>query len=1654
MATLPFPAKIGKYDVLGVIGRGGMGVVYQAKDPHLDRRVAIKMITGAFSENTDMLKRFFREAQSLASLQHPNIVTVFDLGDLQGTPYFVMEYLEGEGLDSVLANRRPLNLLEKISIITQVCNGLGYAHRRGVIHRDIKPANIMICKDGSIKIFDFGIAHAGHTTVTRTGEVLGTLRYMAPEQVNSKSTDSRTDIFSTGVVLYQLITDHLPFDGDNTASTLMKIVSEPPPPLGTFLSVFPPEMEDVLLRALAKNPNDRYTTAEDFAMDLSQLQGQLKDEMIGQEMNEVAALLDHGEVYKAQNSLLRVLKLDSHHTRANRMLRDVQQRIQRDELSKQVQALKESAEEALTDQQFDKALDQVDRALCLDRNNTDLQHFREHICAEAARIEKLHKALKAAETAQTVGNLDAAREAAEEALALAPNDTQARMLYRMITREIEERARHQQMVGYLDEARREISSRHFTAAIEILKHAEELEPGTPQIHTLMESAVAGQEQERRRKELDALAHEVEEALNRDDYRTACSKIDQGLTRFPEDRNLLKLKSLADRQRQIEERRQLIDALMAESRNLLQTGRHEELRDKLERALAQLGPDARLESLLGVVKERLHREAMERIRAQRLADARSFIEDRSYDHAIRTLEAAISESGDDEEVRQLLSRARAEQTEAVTSALAQAEQESVLARRVEILEDALNMSPQEMRVREALHQARNLNQVISKIAVEAQRLEEERKYDQALAKWETVSAVYQHYPRLKEIVKRLHDLRDHAQASAHQGWIDKVERALSAGEFDQAAAIAIKAGEEFPWDTDLMALQERAENGARSRAKALKLLAEGRIALSRQQWDAGSQAIVRAFQAAPGDTMIRDQAISELAQASRATVDNNWQASELILNRLAEIEPSATGSRDLQTIIETRKKEDTINSALNAARRQQANGNLQGALRELDAAFAAYANDKRLLDLRMQLEQKIEQAAETARLEEQRRKKDAFVQNALGRAQQTPDLEARAAILEEALNTEPQEARLRQQLQATRDLRTRVTALAAEAQSFEQRRDFEQALARWETIGTIHRDYPEIGRILEQARQRHQQALLEAKANCMRGVQQALSSSDYKRAEELIAQAKRVFPADRELAELERRVREGIANRAQAEKILESAAKAAAREKWRKALETYQEASAIAKTDAVIREHVVNGLLGAAEVALGKDSDSAELMIAEAARLEPGSPMLTAVRARMDAGKRAQATDQCLAAAQKCAATGDWQGALRALDRGLATYPNEQRLLERRARMETEMRRRAEELATREAHEKETREKARHDEEQRLAREKLEKERLAQQKAAEAQAARESAAEQERARQRVRAEEEERRQAAQSAVKPAIPAPAQPQELSATQIFVRGTAQTAPLAASPIASAANESEWPTAAPPLPPSAEKPAAPTKPEPPRDKTIAAKADSPTAAARSQTTQTHPTNGEAFAATPGAGSDEITESSLQAVERRLAAFIGPLAKILVKRESSKTKSLAELYAILAARIERDEDRAAFLAKRTEPGSGKAANAAFTKLTPASAPAPAPQPVDAASPGEITAAAIDLAARKLAAYLGPIGPLVAKKEARRAANLREFYELLAEHIDAKDRERFLKEAGIVNEPPPATGFLRRPDGTAFFTQPGDRTSAQTKPAAGPERKA
>ena len=304
-SPLPKPARIGKYEVTEVIGRGGMGIVYRATDPRIGRPVAIKVLTGIFSEDSELLARFYREAKSTGSLQHQNIVTVYELGDQDGFPYLVMEYLEGESLDSIISSQRPLSIAEKLGIMIRVLDGLSFAHERGIIHRDIKPANIVVLKNGTVKIVDFGIAHVGGNRLTRTGEIVGSIYYMSPEQLNdSGELDARTDVYSAGVVLFQLLTGVLPFEGRDTSSTLLKIVRDPAPPLNKFISLYPPELEAISQKALMKDRDRRYTSAEDLAFDLTRLQQQLNQEVLADHLRKALFAMEHKDFFSARQEAM------------------------------------------------------------------------------------------------------------------------------------------------------------------------------------------------------------------------------------------------------------------------------------------------------------------------------------------------------------------------------------------------------------------------------------------------------------------------------------------------------------------------------------------------------------------------------------------------------------------------------------------------------------------------------------------------------------------------------------------------------------------------------------------------------------------------------------------------------------------------------------------------------------------------------------------------------------------------------------------------------------------------------------------------------------------------------------------------------------------------------------------------------------------------------------------------------------------------------------------------------------------------------------------------------------------------------------------------------------------------------------------------------
>ena len=267
--------QIGKYKIVGQVGEGAMGIVYRALDPILNRPVAIKVMSDAIACDDDLRGRFLREAQAAGSLQHPNVITIYDFGEVSGHLYIAMEFVEGEDLEDLQAKHIALSLVDKLDIIIDVLGGLAYAHKRGIIHRDVKPANIRIDEEGRARIMDFGIAHLSSSNMTRTGVMVGTPAYMAPEQIVGSGIVPATDLFSVGAVLYELLSGSKPFEGDSLQTVMYKIVSQPAPKLATSSLGIPPALDGIVQRALAKDVKDRYQSALEMANALTQVRAAL-----------------------------------------------------------------------------------------------------------------------------------------------------------------------------------------------------------------------------------------------------------------------------------------------------------------------------------------------------------------------------------------------------------------------------------------------------------------------------------------------------------------------------------------------------------------------------------------------------------------------------------------------------------------------------------------------------------------------------------------------------------------------------------------------------------------------------------------------------------------------------------------------------------------------------------------------------------------------------------------------------------------------------------------------------------------------------------------------------------------------------------------------------------------------------------------------------------------------------------------------------------------------------------------------------------------------------------------------------------------------------------------------------------------------------------
>lgn len=281
MATIP--SKIGNFEILRQIGSGGMGAVYLGRDPELDRQVAIKVIREEVHDQ-EVLDRFFREARAAAALRHPNIITVYASGQHDHKPYMAMEFVDGESLADIIRHRRNVTLSDKISYLEQICAGLHFAHRAGIVHRDIKPANVMVDREGVVRILDFGIARIEGSAMTQDGALIGSLNYMSPEQMLGRPVDLRSDIFSVGTVAYELLCYQQAFKGGLNDGLLQRLPNEAPPALTELYPELPPALDRVIMRALEKTPEKRF-------QDLAEMRSALVDAKAGPQPEDERTML-------------------------------------------------------------------------------------------------------------------------------------------------------------------------------------------------------------------------------------------------------------------------------------------------------------------------------------------------------------------------------------------------------------------------------------------------------------------------------------------------------------------------------------------------------------------------------------------------------------------------------------------------------------------------------------------------------------------------------------------------------------------------------------------------------------------------------------------------------------------------------------------------------------------------------------------------------------------------------------------------------------------------------------------------------------------------------------------------------------------------------------------------------------------------------------------------------------------------------------------------------------------------------------------------------------------------------------------------------------------------------------------------------------------
>jgi eukaryotic-like serine/threonine-protein kinase len=945
--------NLGKYELLGELGRGAMGIVYRARDPMINRLVALKTITTGVADDPALLERFYREAQSAGGLQHPNIVTIYDMGQAGAHPYIAMELVEGENLEQLIARRAELPVTLKLDYALQACRAFDFAHKRGIVHRDIKPGNVMVSKEGTVKVVDFGIARILETSRTQTGMLIGTFAYMSPEQYHGEHADERSDIWSFGILVYELLSYQRPFAGATPASLMHSICNDEPIPLGKSLAECPDELQRTVARMLSKSPAERYESMEDVLLDLDPICKALQSQSVAALVERSRRLLEEGSFAEARDAVRQALQLDAGNQQARALLEKANTGLKRIQNRPKAQQLVEKGQALLEKGKLQEAKVAAESALQLDSTFRPAESLQRAIQAELERARLIAEWLDAARQQLAEGLPDDAESLLAKVLEIDAGNAHVQTLQQLVLKQKTESEKSHRLFDNMQQARELWTRQDYGECIKLLQGLGREFPEEEEVTRLLETVREDQVGQHKQQTLLQCRRLLAEGRHSD----AVSLLSDLQTRFPNDEEI---RSLLVEIRK-DELNQYRSVGLAQAKILLAAGQF----DACVSVLTSLNKTFPGETEIVQLLETAHQMQAEQRRQAGIAEAGKLLEARQYQECLDYLAALQKQFPGDQEILSLQREVREQQAEQQKQQRLEEARHCLSARRYEeavtLLAQLQKDFPSEQEIAKLLASAReDLDEERKQQKLtEARVLLAGQLFQEALVLLDGLAAAHpKDYGviKLRELARL--EQEKHSRAEKIQRELDALKQLMREKKYPDVIAKTKELLAEFPSEPNFMRLAEFASSRQANIEKDLlfnKILEEAKAFFKANRFAEAMRSVQEGLKTFPGNAELQalhDEAeIQQRKLQVRQQIEQRVREIKVKINREELSDAIDLAKKTLQTLgpdtslthllssaeveLQAREKKRIQERMLETIRTQVTSGDLDGASRTIN-----------------------------------------------------------------------------------------------------------------------------------------------------------------------------------------------------------------------------------------------------------------------------------------------------------------------------------------------------------------------------------------------------------------------------------------------------------------------------------------------------------------------------------------------------------------------------------------------------------------------------------------------------------------------------------------------------------------------------------------------